>query len=91
MNRLLMVNGSWLKDGWGPGRGPGARGRAPRSGARPGAPSGYYVSGGLQFELNAKKFGKTMIQAIPSNSIFTTFKAIRKSHDPSNSKQFDFP
>ena len=30
----------------------------------------YYVLGGLQFELNAKQFGKTMIQAIPSNSIF---------------------
>ena len=30
----------------------------------------YYVLGGLQFELNAKQFGKTMIQAIASNSIF---------------------
>ena len=29
----------------------------------------YYVLGGLQFELNSKRFGKTMIQAIPSNSI----------------------
>ena len=30
----------------------------------------YYVLGGLQFELNSKQFGKTMIQAIPSNSTF---------------------
>ena len=29
----------------------------------------YYVLDGLQFELNSKQFGKTMIQAIPSNSI----------------------
>ena len=56
-----MVNGSWLMargwlGAWPVPRGPGAR--------------PYYVLGGLQFELNAKQFGKTMIQAIPSNSIF---------------------
>ena len=41
----------------------------------------YYVLGGLQFELNSKQFGKTMIQAIPSNSIFHnkfTIKMARK-------------
>ena len=46
----------------------------------------YYVLGGLQFELNSKQFGKTMIQAIPSNSIF---HRIQSNSEKPWSKQFE--
>ena len=63
LNSIRIANGPAGAPGPGgapPGPGPGpARPRAP--GHRPGR---------LQFELNSKQFGKTMIQAIPSNSIF---------------------
>ena len=54
----------------------------------------YYVLGGLQFELNSKQFGKTMIQAIPSNSIFHKFtvKMTQKCQKTFKFEfQFEFP
>ena len=55
----------------------------------------YYVLGGLQFELNAKQFGKTMIQAIPNNSIchnkFTVKMAQKWQKTFKFEFQFEFP
>ena len=48
----------------------------------------YYVLGGLQFELNSKQFGKTMIQAIPSNSTFHNKFTVKMS--PKMPKTFEF-
>ena len=87
----LELLGSWffrialnsIRIASGPAGAPGPGGAPPGPGpgpARPRAPG--HRPGRLQFELNSKHFGKIMIQAI---QFFTAFKAIRKSHDPSNS------
>ena len=50
----------------------------------------YYVLGGLQFELNSKQFGKTMIQAIPSNSIFHNKFTAKMAHECHKTFKFEF-
>ena len=57
-----MAHGSRMAGG--PAGAPEPGGAPPGPGARP---------QGLQFELNSKQFGKTMIQAIPSSSISHKF------------------
>ena len=50
----------------------------------------YYVLGGLQFELNSKQFGKTMIQAIPSNSIFHNKFTVQMAQKCQKTFKFEF-
>ena len=50
----------------------------------------YYVLGGLQLELNSKQFGKTMIQAIPSNSIFHNKFTIKMAQKCQKTFKFEF-